>query len=149
MVIRRDVVQRAVLVTAAAGTAMLSASCGAAPAGGPTTRVDVVVKNFHIELPATIPTGKVVFVVHGQGPTLHEFNVARSDLTPGHLPLADDDTVDDTHNTDQFYWLGQVEGIDVGMTKTFTATITPGHYVFYCNMDGHYMAGMSAQATAQ
>jgi len=111
--------------------------------------VDVTVKNFAILLPSVIPTGKVTFVVHGGGPTLHEFNVARSDLSPRDLPLADDDTVNDGTNTSQFFWVGQVEGIDIGDTKTFTTNITAGHHDFYCNMDGHYMAGMSAQAEAQ
>jgi uncharacterized cupredoxin-like copper-binding protein len=111
--------------------------------------VQVTLRNFKIEVPAVIPTGAVTFVVHGAGPTLHEFNVARSDLSPKHLPLADDDTVDDTKNTPHFTWIAQVEGIDVGDTKTLTTNIAPGHYVFYCNMDGHYMADMSAEATAR
>jgi hypothetical protein len=110
--------------------------------------VDVTVKNFAIQLPSVIPTGRVTFRVHGDGPTLHEFNVARSDLGPRDLPLAEDDTVNDGQNTSRFFWVGQVEGIDIGMTKTFTTNITAGHYDFYCNMDGHYMAGMSAQAEA-
>jgi hypothetical protein len=115
-------------------------------ASGPT--VHVIVENFHILVPAIIPTGRVTFVAYGRGPTLHEFNVARSSLAPRDLPIALDDRVDDTHNTADFTWLGQVEDIDIGVTASLTVDITPGHYVFYCNMDGHYMAGMSAQATA-
>ena len=114
--------------------------------GGPT--VHVTVKNFHIMVPSIIPTGRVTFVVYGQGATLHEFNVARSSLAPRDLPIAQDDRVDDSHNTSSFTWLGQVEDIDIGVTASLTVTIIPGHYDFYCNMDGHYMAGMSAQATA-
>jgi uncharacterized cupredoxin-like copper-binding protein len=110
--------------------------------------VKVTVKNFHITVPAVIPTGRVTFVVYGQGATLHELNVARSSLAPRDLPIALDDRVDDTHNTSDFTWLGQVEDIDIGVTASLTVTITPGHYDFYCNMDGHYMAGMSAQAIA-
>ena len=111
--------------------------------------VDVTVKNFRILLPGVIPTGAVTFRVHGKGPTLHEFNVARSTLAPNSLPLAADDTADDTKNTPKFTFIAQVEGIDVGMTKDLTTNITPGHYDFYCNMDGHYMAHMTAQAVAQ
>lgn len=152
-------------ITAATLTAACGAGGGQSTPGAPCTptfdqsdgwtcpgtgqEVQVTVRNFKIEIPATIPTGKVTFVVDGAGPTLHEFNVARSDLSPRSLPLASDDTVDDTKNTDHFTWIGQVEGIDIGDTKTFTTNITPGHYVFYCNMDGHYMAGMSAQAVTQ
>jgi hypothetical protein len=110
--------------------------------------VDVTVENFKILLPSVIPTGAVTFRVHGKGPTLHEFNVARSTLGPNSLPLAADDTADDTKNTPAFTFIAQVEGIDVGMTKDLTTDITPGHYDFYCNMDGHYMAHMTAQAVA-
>jgi hypothetical protein len=113
---------------------------------GPT--VHVTVENFHILLPATIPTGRVTFVVYGRGPTLHEFNIARSSLRPRQLPIALDDKVNDLHDTADFVFLGQVEDIDIGVTASLTVNITPGHYVFYCNMDGHYMAGMSAQAAA-
>ena len=110
--------------------------------------MSVVVKNFHILLPPVIPTGRVTFVVTGRGATLHEFNIARSSLQPKHLPLALDYKVADSKDTPQFTWLGQVEDIDIGVTASLTVNITPGHYVFYCNMSGHYMAGMSAQATA-
>ena len=158
---------------AALAAALAAAGCGAPPSTGTSgtasaapcspkwsdasgwqcsgtgTVVHVTLKNFAIELPAVLPTGKVTFVVHGIGPTLHEFNVARSDLAPQSLPLASNDTVDDTTNTAHFVWVGQVEGIDIGVTKTFTTNITPGHYDFYCNMDGHYMAAMSAQAVAR
>lgn len=139
--------------TVAAGTASSCAPTWSDAAGwrcpGTGLIVQVTLKNFAIVLPPVIPTGKVTFLVHGVGPTLHEFNVARSDLTPKQLPLAADDTVDDTKNTTHFFWVGQVEGIDIGVTKAFTTNISPGHYVFYCNMDGHYMAGMSAQAVAR
>jgi len=111
--------------------------------------VSVIVRNFGIVLPKVIPTGKVTFVVRGDGPTLHEFNVAKSTRDPKKLALASDDTVADTVNMSGFTFIAQVEGIDVGTTKTLTTNITAGHYVFYCNMDGHYMAGMSAQAVAQ
>lgn len=161
--------RRALGLSGIAAVVALSAACGSgggqAASNAPCTptfdqsdgwtcpgtgqEVQVTVRNFKIELPAVIPTGKVTFVVHGAGATLHEFNVARSDLAPKALPLADDDTVDDTQNTAHFFWVGQVEGIDIGDTATFTTNITPGQYVFYCNMDGHYMAGMSAQAVAR
>jgi Sulfocyanin (SoxE) domain len=111
--------------------------------------VNVIVRNFGIVLPKVIPTGKVTFVVRGVGPTLHEFNVAKSTRDPKKLELAGDDTVADTVPMSGFTFIAQVEGIDVGMTKTLTTNITAGHYVFYCNMDGHYMAGMSAQAVAE
>ncbi len=61
-------------------------------ASGPV--VHVVVENFHVLVPAVIPTGRVTFVAYGRGPTLHEFNVARSSLGPWDLPLALDDRVD-------------------------------------------------------
>ena len=128
-----------------------------AVSGNPT--VDVTEKDFKIEIPSTIPTGNVTFVIHSDGPTLHEFNVARTDLANLTSLRASDDSLNDAPDTPNPHFIHdpawEIEGIDIGMTKRLTVPIdhldtSKGwHYVFYCNMDGHFMAGMIAQAVAQ
>jgi hypothetical protein len=142
----------AVAAVALAASVTASCSSGGQHTSGP--QVDVTVKDFAIDIPSTIPTGNVTFVIHGGGPTLHEFNVARTDIMDiKKVPFAADDSLDDApdvpnpHFVHDHAW--EIEGIDVGMTKVLTVPITAGHYMFYCNMDGHTRARMVAQAVAQ
>jgi uncharacterized cupredoxin-like copper-binding protein len=118
---------------------------GAPHARGPETTVRV--RNFKVDAPTTVSPGRRTFVIHGGGPSLHEFNVARTDLAPDALPLAADRTVDDTSSHPGFVHLAEAEGIDIGNTKTLSVDLSAGNYVLYCNMDGHYMAGMATRLT--
>jgi uncharacterized cupredoxin-like copper-binding protein len=34
-----------------------------------------------------------------------------------------------------------------GTTKTLTIDLAPGHYVFLCNLPGHYQSGMHVDVT--
>jgi uncharacterized cupredoxin-like copper-binding protein len=113
------------------------------------SRVDVTVKDFKIDTPASVPSGTVTFVVHGTGPMMHEFNVAWTDLGAKELPTALNGTVADKTDTPHFVHLDEVEGIEMDGTKTLTVTLEPGkRYVMYCNMEGHYEAGMASVVTA-
>jgi Sulfocyanin (SoxE) domain len=116
--------------------------------GGPAAvgrAAQFLVRNFVVEGPATIRAGPVAFIVRSDGPSMHEFNIARTDLGVNDLPLAADGTVDDQVPHPNFEHIGEVEGIDIGQHKTLAANLKPGRYVLYCNMDGHYQAGMSTE----
>ena len=109
--------------------------------------VPVQLANFKITMPDHAKAGLVRFDLQGLGPTMHEFNVERTDAKPGGMPLAADGTVDDQNPHDGFTHLTEREGIDMGKSATLTVRLAPGHYVLYCNMDGHYRAGMHAEVT--
>ena len=106
--------------------------------------VRVTVRNFGIDVPSQVRAGLVQFDLAGAGPTMHEFNIVRTHLAPSKLPLKPDGTVDDLSPHPDFEHLAEREGIDTGDHATLTVRLIPGDYVVYCNMDGHYMAGMSA-----
>jgi uncharacterized cupredoxin-like copper-binding protein len=38
--------------------------------------------------------------------------------------------------------LGAVNEIDPSRSAALTLTLKPGKYILYCNLPGHYMAGM-------
>jgi uncharacterized cupredoxin-like copper-binding protein len=101
--------------------------------------------NFQIVGPAHVRAGLVRFVLTGVGPTMHEFNVARTDEAPAALPLAPDGTVDDQVEHRGFEHLAEREGVDIGDHASLTVQLAPGRYVLYCNMYGHYEAGMRAE----
>ncbi|MDQ1485478.1 MAG: hypothetical protein QOJ62_1171 [Actinomycetota bacterium] len=138
-------------VCAALCVAALAAGCssasGATSSGG--SRVDITIRDFKIDVPATLPSGRVTLVVHGAGPTMHELNIAWTDLGVHNLPVHKDGTISDKENTAHFTHLGELEGIDIGQKQSLTVQLEAGkQYVLYCNMDGHYMADMVAQVTA-
>jgi uncharacterized cupredoxin-like copper-binding protein len=37
-----------------------------------------------------------------------------------------------------------VEGFERGRSEEARLRLTPGHYVLFCNMQGHYLGGMHA-----
>lgn len=116
---------------------------GAQHAAGVVVPVDLA--NFKIAGAARVRAGLVTFALNGVGPTMHEFNVARTDDAPSALPLAANGTVDDHTLHAGFELIAEREGVDIGDHASLSVQLRPGHYVVYCNMYGHYEAGMHAE----
>ena len=38
--------------------------------------------------------------------------------------------------------VGEINQVDYGSTETVHLSLPPGRYVFFCNLDGHYLGGM-------
>jgi uncharacterized cupredoxin-like copper-binding protein len=144
--VRAELIAPLVVLTVAGLAACGSRSHGS-QAGSGGRKVEVTLENFKIDMPAQIRAGRVTLMVAGAGPTMHELNVARSDAAPDALPVGADHLVDDHEPHVGFTHVAEAEGIDLGQRKTMTLSLSPGHYVLYCNMDGHYRAGMSTALT--
>jgi uncharacterized cupredoxin-like copper-binding protein len=116
------------------------------PSGTP---VNVLLDDFKVKQDATaVPAGNVSFRILNQGPTTHELIVVRTDHAPDKLPLQDDGlTVDEEGRGVEL--LDEVEGLDIDDRQTLDLRLTPGHYVLYCNLEGHYLGGMHATLTAR
>ena len=113
------------------------------------TPVDVLLKDFEVrEVAAVVPPGTVSFRILNQGPTTHELIVVRTDRAPDKLPLQPDGlTVDEEGKGIDF--LEEVEGLDINDRQTLDLRMAPGHYVLYCNLQGHYLGGMYAALTVR
>jgi uncharacterized cupredoxin-like copper-binding protein len=113
------------------------------------TLQDVLLKDFEVQQEATaVRAGTVNFLIRNEGPTTHEVIVVRSDLAPDKLPLQDDGlTVDEEGRGIEF--LEEVEGLDIDDRETLTLDLTPGRYVLYCNLEGHYLGGMYEALTVR
>jgi uncharacterized cupredoxin-like copper-binding protein len=135
---------KAVLACSAA-TALLAAGCGSGQPQSNATPVAVKVTNFAIAAPATLRSGRTTFVIDGLGPTMHEVIVARTDLAADALPLDAAGNVDSETARPDFTFVAEAEGIDIGARHRLTVTLNPGTYALYCNMDGHYQAGMATR----
>jgi uncharacterized cupredoxin-like copper-binding protein len=117
-----------------------------APSG---TLVNVRLKDFEVRRDAAeVPAGTVSFRIRNQGPTTHELIVVRTELAPGKLTLQPDGlTVDE--EADGIEFLDEAEGLDIDDRQTMVLGLTPGHYVLYCNLEGHYLGGMHAALTVR
>jgi uncharacterized cupredoxin-like copper-binding protein len=87
-----------------------------------------------------VHAGVVTLRVHNDGPDHHELLVARSAHT---LPLRSDGlTVNE--EAIQHDEPGALEPAEAGAVRQLRVTLTPGRYVLFCNMAGHYLGGMHA-----
>jgi uncharacterized cupredoxin-like copper-binding protein len=116
--------------------------CSGDPSGPTGPSLDVTVKDFKIEPSVpTIEEGFVTLRVWNKGPATHEFVVVRSDLPADHLPIAADGlSVDEG----QVVPVDEIAEVEAGTPGVLTLALTPGRYVLFCNLEGHYLGGMFA-----
>jgi uncharacterized cupredoxin-like copper-binding protein len=113
------------------------------------TPVNVLLEDFKVERDmAVVPAGTVRFRIRNQGPTSHEFIVVRTDRAPDKLPLQRDGL---TVNEDAqgINLLDEADGLDIDDRRTLVLDLAAGHYVMYCNLEGHYLGGMYAALTVR
>lgn len=112
------------------------------PPAHPGTSVGVVLQDFKIVSGATrVAAGKVTFLVANNGPSTHEFNVDRTSLDADALPI-DSTGLAVEESSSLLLRQGSVESAGLGTTRRLTLDLKPGHYVFYCDLPGHYLSGM-------
>jgi uncharacterized cupredoxin-like copper-binding protein len=117
-----------------------------APLGTP---VNVRLEDFKVQPDAAaVPAGTVSFRILNQGPTTHEIIVVRTDRAPDKLPLQRDGLTvnEDAPGIDL---LDEAQGLDIDDRRTLVLGLAPGHYVVYCNLEGHYLGGMYAAITVR
>ena len=87
--------------------------------------------------------GDVTFNLVNEGSIPHEFIVARSDKSAEELLALVDPA---THRIDEAVLdaIGEQPEYGPGESKSLTLNLTPGHYVVFCNIEGHYANGMRA-----
>jgi uncharacterized cupredoxin-like copper-binding protein len=139
--LRHGRLRRGLPCVAAVAGAILLAGCGAG-SGSPTPTADVSVteRDFHIGLStATVQAGAVRLRIRNAGPDDHELIVAPDRSRA--LPLRSDGfTVDE--EAIRSFEPGSIEPQTPGGTESLIVNLRPGRYVLFCNMEGHYMAGM-------
>jgi len=140
--LERDIRHRISLcLTAAVSALLLSAACTVAPQSKGQV-VGVTLKDFHIDTAASSVAGSdVVLQVHNDAPATHEFVVVRTNLPADGLPLGPDGL---SVNEDWLDGVGELNDVAAGTVATLPLSLAPGRYVFFCNLDGHYLGGMHA-----
>jgi uncharacterized cupredoxin-like copper-binding protein len=123
---------------------VLAAGCGGSDKGSTPTAsaVPVAEGDFHISAPSSLKAGEYTFRVHNEGPTHHEFIVVRT--STGVLPLRPDGLTVDEEAIERLEPGSLVPGAP-GAVRGLTVRLSPGRYILFCNMEGHFMAGMHAE----
>jgi len=117
---------------------LVSASGRAAVRAGPR-QVRITERDFSIAAPRVVSPGTVSLRVRNAGPNTHELLVARAGAS--RMPLRSDGlTVDEEVLEPRIVGtLGPGAPNDV---RTLRVHLSPGRYVLFCNMSGHYLGGM-------
>jgi uncharacterized cupredoxin-like copper-binding protein len=124
--------------------ALSACACSGSGQTGQAKRalVQVSERDFHISAkPNHVPTGNVELVVRNHGPDTHELIVVRS---RSRLPLRLDGlTVDERALT--ALTVAALDGAGPGGERRLRLHLARGRYELFCNMAGHFMAGMHAE----
>jgi uncharacterized cupredoxin-like copper-binding protein len=131
--------RRGPLVWAAA--LVVLSSCSSSGRDASWSTVGITLKDFSIHTSAlTVKPGGVAFDIYNKGPATHEFVVARTDLRDDQLPIAADGLNIDE---DALALIGEISDVHVWTNYTLELRLSPGRYVLFCNLDGHYLGGMT------
>ncbi len=101
----------------------------AAPAGA----IAVNMVEWAVEAPTSLAAGTVAFDVSNGGDFPHHFAVARGNSYE-ELPQTGGGAIDEATLGADF--LGRTANIQSGETATISFDLTPGNYVFFCNIAG-------------
>jgi uncharacterized cupredoxin-like copper-binding protein len=106
-----------------------------------TSRPQLTLGDFSIS-PATIGVGAGTVTIAGanRGTVEHEVLVVRTDLDPASLPVKGDKVDEDGLEKGAF--IGEIEGIKPGDSGQASFKLKAGKHVVFCNLPGHYKAGM-------
>jgi len=97
--------------------------------------------------PATVSAGPAVFTVHNDAVSEgHEMVVVRLKSPDQKLPLNKA-----KHRLDEnaLKSIGEVSDLKPGASGELKATLKAGTYLVFCNIKGHYEAGMQAMLTVK
>ena len=102
--------------------------------------IGVTERDFHIATTTSqVAAGAVTLRIHNAGPDEHELIVAPW-RNAGPPLRSDGFTINEERI--QSSEPGSITPQQPGGTEFLTVRLRPGTYVLFCNMEGHYMAGM-------
>jgi uncharacterized cupredoxin-like copper-binding protein len=124
-------------VTAMASTAPASAATAVTPT--------VTLTEWSVVVAGTIKAGKTQITSTNTGAVPHEMLIFSSDLPASAYPLdAKGDIKEDGKGVTL---VSDGENIDPGGSQVRQVDLTPGNYLFLCNIPGHFKAGMFTVVT--
>ncbi len=124
-------------------TAPADTTSAAPPAASKPKKISIDMGEFYYRPKnAAAKAGSVTITTKNVGQAPHELVLAHTDLPPGKLPTLPDGSVDEAKIEKQGDAPGEIPETAAGASKTGTIDLPAGRYVMYCNIPGHYAAGM-------
>jgi uncharacterized cupredoxin-like copper-binding protein len=121
-----------------------AASASAAPSASAATNT-IGLSEWKVAVATTITPGTSTFSISNIGTIPHELLVFKSDLQPSAYP------VDAAGNIEEegagVTLLSDGDNVDPGGSQVRAIDLTPGTYLFVCNIPGHFKAGMFTVVT--
>jgi uncharacterized cupredoxin-like copper-binding protein len=96
---------------------------------------------------ATAKAGSTVIEAPNLGKTEHELVLFKTNMNPAKLPTEASGGVDEEKMDKVAEEAGEIPDVEAGKTKSEEFDLTPGEYVMFCNLPGHYAAGMYGTLT--
>ena len=134
------------VVPALMALALFDTAC-AGPAAEAPAGSQVVAELADTKITVNVPSvkaGKIKIGVRNLGTMEHSFEVLKTDLPPDKLPV---DGASAKAKEDGK--VGEIPSIPAGKSAAVTLDLTPGKYVFICNIAGHYGLGMHTGFTVE
>src|SRR6267143_1990287 len=133
-------------VLALVALALFVAACANAAAEAPTgSQVVAQLSDYKITVDVpSVKAGKIKIGVRNLGAMEHSFQVLKTDLPPDKLPV---DGASAKAKEDGK--VGEIASIAAGKSAAVTLDLTPGKYVFICNIASHYQLGMHTGFTVE
>ena len=96
---------------------------------------------------ATAKAGPTKIEAPNEGAVEHELVVFKTDMNPAKLPTEANGEVNEEKMDKVAESAGEIPDVEAGETKSEDFKLTPGKYVIFCNLPGHYAAGMYGTLT--
>ncbi len=128
---------------------ILGASCGSgsgsasAPAGRPT--LDIELRDFAVRLDRIhLRPGRTEINIENLGPTMHELVISRTRLAIPELPM-DGSGIRLDEGASSLKPVLDISDVDRLERRRRVVDLSPGHYVVFCNIPGHFLGRMYAE----
>jgi uncharacterized cupredoxin-like copper-binding protein len=91
--------------------------------------------------------GPTTIEAPNEGSVEHELVVFKTNMDPAKLPTEAGGGVDEEKMDKIAESAGEIPDVEAGETKSAQFELTPGRYVIFCNLPGHYASGMYGTLT--
>jgi uncharacterized cupredoxin-like copper-binding protein len=130
------------------GTTTTTTTEAGAAAGAEAATLTIKMGEFFFDpKDATAKAGPTTIEAPNQGKVEHELVLFKTDMNPAKLPPEASGEVDEEKMDKVAESAGEIPDVEPGETKSADFELTPGRYVMFCNLPGHYAAGMYGTLT--
>ena len=128
-------------------TAAAGAQSTTGGAGGGATLAIKMGDFFFAPSNATAKAGPTTIEAPNEGSVEHELVLFKTNMDPAKLPTEASGEVDEEKLDEIAEEGGEVPDVEAGESKSGKFNLTPGKYVMFCNLPGHYAQGMYGTLT--